>query len=281
VIEATVKYIAHRGKDVAVRKVFGLLFALAAGVAFAQGADERAKPLSDPLAAIKHIRIVALGDSTTAEYRDWAPSIHEVYSDCLPVALAPLGVSAVVVNAGIGDTTTRQAVARLDRDVRRYHPDLAVVQFGINDSWIDVDQGKTQPRLTRAEYRKNLQTIIRRLKQDGTLIVLMTPNPMRWDDPFYTKAFTEHPGLLDVNEVRGIDKLLDLYAQDVRDVAKKEAVALVDIFEAFERYGAISTQSVRDLLLAGDGIHPNEAGQRLVCKLLANRIAEVLAPTQP
>jgi lysophospholipase L1-like esterase len=186
-----------------------------------------------------------------------------------------------VVNAGIGDTTTRQAVARLDRDVRRYHPDLVVVQFGINDSWIDVDEGKTEPRLTRAQYRENLRTIIRRLKHDGARIVLMTPNPMRWDDPFYLKAFAEHPGLLDVNEVRGIDKLLDRYAQDVRDVAKSEAVPLVDIFEVFERYGAIPKQSIRDLLLAGDGMHPNEAGQRLVCGLLTTRIAEVLAPPRP
>jgi len=37
--------------------------------------------------------------------------------------------------------------------------------------------------------------------------------------------------------------------------------------------------SVNDILLAGDGIHPNHAEQYLVCKLLTNRIAEVLAPT--
>jgi lysophospholipase L1-like esterase len=224
------------------------------------------------------IHIVTLGDSTTASYQDWAPEIRRVYSDCLPGALAALGIAADVVNAGIGDTTTRQAVDRLDRDVRRYHPDLVVVQFGINDSWIDVDLGKTLPRLTRAQFRGNLRIIIRRLTHDGTRIVLMTPNPMRWGDPFYIKAFTEHPGLLDVTAVRGIDKLLDVYAQDVRDVAKNESVALVDIFEAFEHYGAVPGQSTDELLLASDRIHPNQAGQDLVCRLLAPRIAQILAP---
>jgi len=270
--------------------LLGQLLGLAAATAPAQGTvpvtqppavtqpTAVAQPRSAAIAVTQHIRIVALGDSTTASYQDWAPAVHEVYADCLPGKLAPLGIAAIVVNAGIGDTTTQQAIARLDRDVRRHRPDLVVVQFGINDSWIDVDLGKTSPRLSRAQFRGNLRTIIRRLKRDKSRIVLMTPNPMRWGDPFYIKAFAEHPGLLDVSAVRGIDKLLDLYAQDVRDVAKSEAVALVDVFTAFESYGSSPGQSIDDLLLDGDRIHPNQAGQRFVCGLLATRIGEVMAP---
>ena len=248
------------------------------------GRMKRSKPYAWLLAlasssAFAHsVLIVTFGDSTTATARDWTPEIKEVYSDCLPGALAPRGIGAVVVNAGIGDTTTRQAVARLDRDVRRHHPDLVVVQFGINDSWIDVDEGKTKPRLTRAEFRRNLTLIARRLKQDGARVILMTPNPMRWRDPFYIKAFTEHPGLLDVQSDRGIDLLLDQYAADVRDVAKRESLPLVDIFDAFERYGKVPGQTIDDILLAGDGIHPNQAGQRLVCRLLTAQIAGLLRP---
>ena len=155
---------------------------------------------------------------------------------------------------------TRQALARLDRNVRSQRPDLVVVRFGINDSWIDVDQGRTRSRLYRSGYRGNLRTIVRRLRRDGARQVLMTPNPMRWSDPYYIKAFTEHPGVLNVNAVSGIDRLLDVYAEDVRDVAKSESVALVDVFEAFERYGKIPGQSMEDILLAGDGIHPNGSG---------------------
>ncbi len=246
------------------RLVRGLLLLLAASGASAQT-----------------VRIVALGDSTTAAARDWAPEIHEVYADCLPRALASVDVSVTVINAGIGDTTTREAVARLDRDVLRHHPDLVIVQFGINDSWIDVDEGKTRPRLSRAEFRANLKNIIRRVKRGRASVVLMTPNPMRWSDPYYIKAFSEHPGLLDVGKPRGIDRLLDVYAQDVRDVARGEDVAMIDVFEAFEQYGAAPGGSIDDLLLAGDGMHPNQTGQLLVCKLLANRLPEVLAIAEP
>jgi len=225
-----------------------------------------------PSPAHKTLRIVALGDSTTATALDWAPPIKEVYADCLPRSLAAHGISATVVNAGIGDTTTRDALARLDRDVRHHHPNLVVIQFGINDSWIDVDQGSTAPRLTRTEYRDNLRKIIGILKSDGARVVLMTPNPMRWADPYYIKAFGEHPGLLDTRAPRGIDRLLDLYAADVRDVAQQEQLPLVDVFAAFEDYGKLPGQSIDELLLAGDGIHPNQAGQHLVCKLLTERI---------
>jgi lysophospholipase L1-like esterase len=154
-----------------------------------------------------------------------------------------------------------------------------VVQFGINDSWIDVDEGKTEPRLTRAEFRRNLAIIARRLNEDGARVILMTPNPMRWRDPFYIKAFAEHPGLLDVQAVRGIDLLLDRYAADVRNVAKSESLPLVDVFDAFERYGDVPDQTMDDILLAGDGIHPNLAGQRLVCRLLTAQIVELLMPS--
>jgi lysophospholipase L1-like esterase len=259
-------------------EAYAWLLALVSSSACAHDADQIVG--GGTAATASHsVRIVTFGDSTTATAKDWAPEIQEVYSDCLPVALAPHHIAAVIINAGIGDTTTRQAVARLDRDVRRHHPDLVVVQFGINDSWIDVDEGKTKPRLTRAEFRRNLTIIARRLKQDGARVILMTPNPMRWRDPFYIKAFAEHPGLLDVQVVRGIDLLLDQYAEDVRDVAKNESLPLVDVFDAFERYGNAPDQTIDDILLAGDGIHPNQAGQRLVCRLLTAQIIELLTPS--
>jgi hypothetical protein len=92
----------------------------------------------------------------------------------------------------------------------------------------------------------------------------MTPNPMPRRGPFYIKAFAEHPGLLDVQAVRGIDLLLDQYAS--RNVAKIESFPLVGVFDAFERYGNVPDQTIDDILLAGDGIHPNLTGQRLVCR---------------
>jgi lysophospholipase L1-like esterase len=222
----------------------------------------------------RHVHIVALGDSTTATAKDWAPEIREVYADCLPRQLQSAGIEAHVDNAGIGDTTTRDALERLDRDVRSHRPAIVIVQFGINDSWIDVDLGSSTPRLTRAEFRSNLHTIVRVLKADGVRVVLMTPNPMRWSDPYYIRAFEPHPELLSTADERGIDRLLEQYAGDVRTVARSERVTSVDVYQAFESYGREPGRSVNDLLLAGDGIHPNQAGQAFVCRLLADELVK-------
>lgn len=218
------------------------------------------------------LTIVALGDSTTA-VDDWSGQAIAVYASLLPGALDASGIRAQVFNAGISDTTTREARERLDRDVRAFSPDLVVIQFGINDSWIDVDLGRREPRLTRDEYRDNLRYLVRTLKADGVQVVLMTPNPMRWADPVYVEIFENNPGLLDTRDERGIDRLLDLYAEDARAVARAEIVPLVDVHRAFESYGSEPGRSTPDLLMDGDGIHPNSIGQRLVCELLAAEIA--------
>jgi acyl-CoA thioesterase-1 len=229
------------------------------------GAGPSARPLT----------IVAFGDSTTAA-DDWSGLRIPTYPDLLPGALVAYGVAARVVNAGICDTTTRDARERLDRDVRAHAPDLVVVQFGINDSWIDAGEGRREPRLSRDEYRDNLRHIARTLVADGALVVLMTPNPMRWVAGGYVEVFRGHPGLLDTDAERGIDALLDVYAQEVRDLARSESIPLVDAHAAFEEYGDEAGQSVHDLLMDDDGIHPNAAGQRLVCRVLAPAIARLL-----
>ena len=219
------------------------------------------------------LQIVAFGDSTTAVY-DWKSSTAEVYAQCLPRSLARQGIAVDVINAGIGDTTTREGRERLDRDVRAHQPNLVIIQFGINDSWIDIDIGRTKPRLTREEFRDNLGFIISQLQSDGAAIILMTPNPMRWDDPFYIDAFQQYPGLLDTGAERGLNALLDVYAADVREVARHTGVILIDVLREFEDYGQQSGQPINELLIAGDGIHPSEKGQSLVCALLTKGITE-------
>jgi lysophospholipase L1-like esterase len=228
-------------------------------------------------AAAEPLTIVALGDSTTA-VDDWSGRNVATYPELLPGALAARAIRTRVVNAGISGTTTREARERLDRDVRAHAPDLVVVQFGINDSWIDADLGSSEPRLPRHEFRDNLRHIVRTLTTDGALLVLASPNPMRWADPYYLEVFARRPGLLDTDDERGIDALLDLYAEDVRAVAREEATALVDVHKAFEDHDDAPGRSIRDLLM-DDGIHPNDAGQRMVCVLLTDAIAGILEPS--
>ena len=75
------------------------------------------------------VTIVAFGDSTTAP-RDSLV----VYADILRAELS----NVRVLNAGSGGDSTEMARARFSRDVLDRKPGVVVIQFGINDSAVDV-----------------------------------------------------------------------------------------------------------------------------------------------
>jgi len=212
------------------------------------------------------IRIVALGDSTTEA--GWEGNAKRVYPERLKALLEARGIAVDVINAGISNTTTRQAIGRLDRDVRRFHPDYVIIQFGINDSWIDASLGRTQPRLTLDEYASNLKALIATLRADGSKPILMTPNPMRWS-ALYGDELRDPALGFDFDDPRGINKLLDAYSERVREVARDESVPLVDVAERFEAYDRVPGRSIRELLLPGDNMHPSDAGHALIAEWLA------------
>lgn len=220
------------------------------------------------------IRIVALGDSTTEA--GWEGNAKSVYPERLETALEARGIEVEMINAGISNTTSRQAVERLDSDVRRFDPDYVIIQFGINDSWIDASLGRTQPRLTLDEYEDNLKTIIATLRADGAKPILMTANPMRWSAMYGDEL--RDPALgFDFDDPRGINRLLDLYSQRVREIARDAKLPLVDVSERFEAYDRVPGQSIRDILIPNDDIHPNDAGHALIAEWLTQVLMADLA----
>ena len=78
-----------------------------------------------------------------------------------------------------------------------------------------------------------------------------------------------------MNDIRGINRLLDLSADDVRRIAREEDFTLVDVHRHFEEYGTVRQQSVNNLLLS-DGIHPNDKGHALIAGLLMEQVQFLL-----
>ena len=56
------------------------------------------------------------------------------------------------------------------------------------------------------------------------------------------------------------------YAECVRQIAWDESVSMVDIWTRFTEYGAITGQTIDQLLI--DGMHPNKQGHRLIADAL-------------
>ncbi|MCA9070698.1 MAG: exo-alpha-sialidase, partial [Planctomycetaceae bacterium] len=190
-------------------------------------------PVHKPLVAKKPLPhgLFMFGDSTTA-HRPGA--IKKVYSVRLQEALLAMGSSLNVYNAGKGSNTTRDALARFERDVLQHKPRIVVIQFGINDSAVDVWKSPpaTQPRVPIAEYEANLRQMIARARKQNAKVILMTTNHLRWTDPL-KKLYGKPP--YDPESAEGFDApLLKPYNERIRALAKELDTGLVDVRSAFE-----------------------------------------------
>lgn len=219
------------------------------------------------------LRIAAFGDSTTAFRED----VERVYSQRLASSLSSYSSSAhpvsfEIINAGVSGHTTRNALDRFDRDILDKSPDLVIIQFGLNDSCIDVQMGKTGPRVSREDYEKNLLYFIEKLREQHARIILMTPNPARWSDDI-KRIWGKPP--YDISDPMGFNLLNSEYAESVRKLGKKMKVPVVDIYQLFIDYHRKSGKSMDDLLT--DGIHPNDRGHRLITNALLPVVKKEIA----
>jgi len=218
----------------------------------------------------KPITIVAFGDSTTALRK----SIKKVYAQRVQEELRKHGIAAKVINAGVGGNTTAHGRSRFERDVVARQPDLAIIQFGINDSAVDVwrKPPATKSRVPVDRYEANLRRFVRVLRHRGAKVILMTPNPLRWTERL--RAMYGKPPY-DPDDPDGFSIPLIPYVEVVREVGREEGVPLIDVFAEFTK----QHHAADDLLL--DGMHPNDKGHAIVADLLIGKVLETLRAIRP
>ena len=205
------------------------------------------------------VTIVTLGDSITKGARTGVkPS--ETFAALVQDELLAKGITARVVNVGIGGERTDQALRRLDADVLSHRPRIVTIMYGTNDSYID--RGKTESRLSVDAYRDNLRSIVSRLRMGGVEPVLMTEP--RWADDADPNGVGEHPNLR-----------LDPYIAACRQVARERDVPLVDHFARWTR-AEKDGRKLREWTT--DGCHPNPRGHRELAALMLPTLAGELAP---
>ncbi|MDO5553319.1 MAG: exo-alpha-sialidase [Planctomycetia bacterium] len=208
-------------------------------------------------------KIVLLGDSTTA-LRDGAVT----YGAQLQKRFDAEQLDAIILNSGVSGSTTTAARNSFDKLVREKNPDLVVVQFGINDSAIDVWRNPpvTKPRVSKEGFEENLNWIIDQIKGMGVPAILMTTSQLRWSDKtkeLYGKAPYDANSEKSFNEVSLRD-----YNEIVRKVAASKDVPLVDIFAAWDEIGQQKGEEEIASLLLEDRMHPSTKGHTLVADLL-------------
>lgn len=96
-------------------------------------ADARLQAVMQRLAAGEAVTLATLGGSITTGYaaqppreRGWAAMLAK-----------SLGPKVKLVNAGVSGTDSAAGVQRLQAQVLDQSPDLVIVEFGVNDEWLD------------------------------------------------------------------------------------------------------------------------------------------------
>lgn len=202
--------------------------------------------------------VVAFGDSVTLGVRPGLVTLEETYSAQLERMLD----GAKVINAGVGGNDTGHLLARLDRDVLSRGPNVVVLMVGLNDAAY-VDPGpvaRTSPRISSEAFRRNLITLVERIRAGGSRVLLVTPNPM-------TQAYA-HAGF-GYYATHDINASLDQHREAMLDAARELRCPVVDLYAAW--------RDRRDLdRLLVDGIHPGVEGHARIAELLLPAVEELL-----
>ena len=182
----------------------------------------------------EHFIVVALGASNTERYM---PSVH--WMDVLEVGLrVRFGRKFHMIGSGISGNNTREALARFDRDVTFFKPDLVIVTLGGNDC-----STLPEKHVPPEEYRANLEEIGRRIEALNAIPVFQT----------YYKADLE---AMPPEQSRGFVRNMEI----VRETANEHQWNLVDNYAVFDRVDPV----VHRYKLMLDPMHTNEAGNLLI-----------------
>ena len=198
----------------------------------------------DRIARGDHVHVAALGSSSTEhfmvgahwfdyvnlgfmhKYRRWTEDRSSVDNPQL------------CLNAGISNHTTAELLARFDRDIAPFKPDLLIVLTGINDA-------NPKRGVSRAEFRANLSELRRRAEALGGDVLFQT---------FYScdaELFAQEQPEWTANYPK--------YAEDIREVAGE---MLLDNFTRWERLRKFDVKAYR--LLMRDAFHLNPEGNAVI-----------------
>lgn len=169
-------------------------------------------------------------------------------------------VEADSLNAGVGGHNSKQGLRRIEKDVLAHQPDLVIVFFGTNDLRVDSERA----HVPVAQYRKNLLTIIKKVRGVDADVILCTLPPIN-EEVYFTR---HEKGSYDA--AGGLQALIESYRQAAQEVAKEMKVPLVDLNQLLLKSPE---------WLSRDGVHPSPKGTRIIAEHVAKEVKALWAQT--
>ncbi|MBU3024117.1 GDSL-type esterase/lipase family protein [Zobellia galactanivorans] len=172
---------------------------------------------------------------------------------------------AQIRNAGVSGNTTLDLLQRLDTDVLEHRPDFVILLVGTNDML------NSKKMISYASYKNNLWEIVKRIKEVGASVLLMSPPPV---DSVY--LFQRHDRRL-FKEAPNVK--LDTARKIVEGVAHDNGVGYLDLYQAFGKMNL--PEHNKDLFFrnegnsgAKDGVHPTALGYRFIAESVFHFLKE-------
>jgi lysophospholipase L1-like esterase len=205
---------------------------------FGQLARYRGENKTLPAAAAAKNRVVFFGDSITDNWK-------------LPTYFA----GKPYINRGIGGQTTPQMLVRFRQDVIDLAPKAVVILAGTNDI-----AGNTGP-MRDEDIEADLATMAELARSHGIAAVLASVLPVHNYTPRSQDFFAQRPAqrILDINRW-------------LEDYCAKNRIVYLDYFSALVDSGGLLRKE-----LADDGLHPNDAGFKVMAPLAEAAIARATA----
>jgi isoamyl acetate esterase len=151
-----------------------------------------------------------------------------------------------LIGAGIGGNKVYDLFLRLEDDVLTKNPDVVFIYIGVNDVWHKQGAGTgTDPD----KFVKFYEAIIKKIKLLNARIVLCTPAAIGEKTDFTNQQ----------------DGDLNKYSQLIRDLAKRNNLAVCDLRKALLDYNLKNNPENKESgILTTDRVHLNDTGNQFV-----------------
>lgn len=193
---------------------------------------------------LSHDRVVAVGDSITADRLGW----FELLAASVEATAA---TGPTLVNLGVSGNTTADVLERFDL-LEASGPTRVLLMLGTNDAREHGRAGRHR-MVTPPETERNLRTLVDLVTGElGADVTLITPPPvdqLRVDAFFDDAPVHWHAGAVD----------------EVAAVVRKVSPGAIDLHTA--------VRPISPDLLEADGVHPSVAGQRAILRYVVQRLA--------
>ncbi|MDD5016620.1 MAG: SGNH/GDSL hydrolase family protein [Eubacteriales bacterium] len=230
-------------------------------------------------------KILVVGDSLSkGVVYDENKNKYIILKDCFFNLVADK-IDADMINVSRFGSTVTQGKKQLEHSFDKYDPDIVVIEFGGNDCdfiWDDIANDPTLnhiPKTPLDVFEESIGAMVDFIENKGKKIVLSTLPPLYADN--YFRWFTNNDkdkGLKVLKWLKDIWHIYwwhERYSNCIQYIARQRNIGCIDVRREF-----LKIKDFADYICV-DGIHPNQAGHRLIFDAVINYIKEYAAYLLP